>query len=174
MSFVRPCHNTRNFCKFCKTFIPVPGTPVSSVGYSYPYPELLRVLYTPCHNTRGTGAALFVHARNFCEFCTRVPQYPELLEVLQPFHTRTRNFWKFCRTPIPLPGIHKPTGNLQIITLQDSSQIRLQCCLLFSIIYHRSAGFNDSSQYSPTPTVSWLLNDSTPSPSCKEIKIDQI
>ena len=26
--------------------------------------------------------------------------YPELLEVLNEFHTRTRNFWKFC-TPVP-------------------------------------------------------------------------
>ena len=41
VSSVRPCYNTRNFWKFCKTFIPVPGTSVSSVGHSYPYPELL-------------------------------------------------------------------------------------------------------------------------------------
>ena len=41
VSSVRPCHNTRNFWKFCKTFIPVPGNSVSPVGHSYPYPELL-------------------------------------------------------------------------------------------------------------------------------------
>ena len=41
---------------------------MSSVGHSYPYPELLWVLCTPCHNTRGTGTAFFVPARNFSEF----------------------------------------------------------------------------------------------------------
>ena len=41
VSSVRPCHNTRNFWRFCKTFLPLPGTSVSSVGYSYQYPELL-------------------------------------------------------------------------------------------------------------------------------------
>ena len=40
-SYVRPCHNTRKFWKFGKTFIPVPGTSGSSVRLSYPYPELL-------------------------------------------------------------------------------------------------------------------------------------
>ena len=43
----------------------------------------------PCHN-----------ARNFCDF-----------------NTRNRNFSKFCKTPIPLTGIHKP---LQNITLEVS------------------------------------------------------
>ena len=31
MSAVRPCHSTRNFCDFCNTSVPVPGTSVSSV-----------------------------------------------------------------------------------------------------------------------------------------------
>ena len=31
---------TNNLCKFCRTFIPVPGTSVSSVRHSYPYPQL--------------------------------------------------------------------------------------------------------------------------------------
>ena len=59
VSSVRPCHNTRKFWKFCKTFIPVPGTSVSSVGHSYPYPELLWVLYH-----------IHTRTRNFREFCT--------------------------------------------------------------------------------------------------------
>ena len=39
--------HTRNFCELCMTCIPplVPGTSVSSVRRSYPYPELLQVLY---------------------------------------------------------------------------------------------------------------------------------
>ena len=99
---------TLNFCEFCTTLIPVQRTSASSVRHSYPYPELVWVLYAPCHNTRGTGTTFLVRTRNFCEFCTPVPQYPELLWVLQHFHTRTRNFCKFCKTPIPLPGNHKP------------------------------------------------------------------
>ena len=39
MSSVRTCHNTRNFCKFCNTSIPVPETSGSSVRLPYPYPE---------------------------------------------------------------------------------------------------------------------------------------
>ena len=31
MRSVRPCRNTRNFCEFCNTSVPVPGTSVSSV-----------------------------------------------------------------------------------------------------------------------------------------------
>ena len=37
---------TRHFCGFCKRFIPVPGTSVSSVRFSYPYQQLLRDLET--------------------------------------------------------------------------------------------------------------------------------
>ena len=81
---------TRKFWKFCTTFMPVPGTFGCSVR--------------PCHNTRGPATSCFVPARSFCELCTPVPQYPELLEVLHEFRTRTRNFWKFCKIPIPLPG----------------------------------------------------------------------
>ena len=62
--------------------MPVPGASASSVRHSYRYPEILEVLYARGHNTRGTDTACFVPARNFCEFCTPVPQYPELLEVL--------------------------------------------------------------------------------------------
>ena len=41
VSSVRLCHNIRNFCKFRRTSVTVPGTSVSSVRSSYPYPELL-------------------------------------------------------------------------------------------------------------------------------------
>ena len=94
----------KNFCKFCSAFIPVPETSRSSVRHSYLYPKLLEVLCARGHKTRGVGTARFVPARNFCEFCTPVPQYPEVLEILQDIRTRTGNFWKFCRTLIPLPG----------------------------------------------------------------------
>ena len=39
VSSVRPCHNTRNFCEFCNTSIPVPKASGSSVRLPYPYPE---------------------------------------------------------------------------------------------------------------------------------------
>ena len=81
---------------------------VSSVGYSYPYPELLDV---PCARATIPGVrvhtAYFVPTRNFREFCTPMLQYPELLgllELLYDFCTRTLNFWKFCKIPIPSPG----------------------------------------------------------------------
>ena len=74
---------TRNFCELCTPRAITPGVRV---------PHLL------------------VPARNFGEFCTPVPQYPELLEVLQHFHTRTWNFWKFCKTvPYPYPESTNPT-----------------------------------------------------------------
>ena len=57
---------TRNFCEFCRTFIPVPETSVSCVR---PVPQY-----------QGYGYSFFfVPARNFCEFCTTAPKYPELL-----------------------------------------------------------------------------------------------
>ena len=80
---------TRNFWKFCTTFILAPETSECSVR--------------PCYTTPGTGTACFVPARNFCELCTPVPQYPELLEVLYNFRNRTRNFWKLYKIPISLP-----------------------------------------------------------------------
>ena len=58
--------HARNFCKFCTTFMHVPGTSVSSLR--------------PCHKYPGYyGHSIFIPARNLCEFCTPVPQYPELL-----------------------------------------------------------------------------------------------
>ena len=129
----------RNFCKFCTPVVTIPGVRVqhfytrpellevlyaraSSVRLSYPYPELLWVLY-----------GIHTRTRNFCELCTpraTIPgEYPgygysifctrpelmwflyaratisELLWVLEHFRTRTWHFWK---TPIPVPGIHKP------------------------------------------------------------------
>ena len=89
---------TQNFCELCRTFIPVPGTSVSSVR---PVPQY-----------RGTGTAFFVPARNFCEsvrLCHNTWNFCEFYNT--PFHTRVRSFWKFCKTPIPLPGIPKPFGS---------------------------------------------------------------
>ena len=56
---------TKNFCKFCVTFIPVPGNTVSSVR---PWPQY-----------PGNGYNVCIPFRNFCEFRTPLPQYPELL-----------------------------------------------------------------------------------------------
>ena len=89
VSSVRPCHNTRHFWKFCKTFIPVP--------------ELRLVLYD-----------IHTRTRNFCEFCTpraTIPgervqhiSYPSgpSASSIRPCHN-TRKFWKFCNTFIPVP-----------------------------------------------------------------------
>ena len=67
---------TKNFCELCTTFIPVPGTSVTSVR--------------PCHNTRGTGTALL--------YLTGTS-----VSSVRPCH-KTRNFWKFYKTFIPVPG----------------------------------------------------------------------
>ena len=88
---------------------------MTSVGHSYPYPELLEVLYAGATKTRGTGTACLYLPRNFWKFCTPVPQYPELLQVLQDFHTRTWNFWMFCASLAIIPGVRVqhvlyPTG----------------------------------------------------------------
>ena len=82
---------TRNFCWFCMTFIPVPGTSVSSVcpvpqypGYGYGIfgtrPELLCVLYARV-TIAGTSAS------------SGILSYPcpRLRQVLQDSHTLTRN-----------------------------------------------------------------------------------
>ena len=79
-------------------------TSVSSVGHSYPYPELLEVLYD-----------IHTCTRNFWKFCTPVATIPgvRVQHVLYPLGTsvssvrlcpNTRNFWKFCKILIPLPG----------------------------------------------------------------------
>ena len=66
--------------KFCGTFIPVPGTSVSSVR--------------PCHNTR-----------KFWKFYKTFIPVPELLLVLQDIHTRTRNFCEFGTPRATIPGV---------------------------------------------------------------------
>ena len=48
---------TKNICEFCMTVILVPGTSGSSVQHSYPYPELLEVLYASAIIARGTGTS---------------------------------------------------------------------------------------------------------------------
>ena len=57
-----------------------------------------------CHKDPGYGYSMFIPAQTFWEFCTLVPQYPEVLDILQDFYTRTRKFWEFCKTLIPVPG----------------------------------------------------------------------
>ena len=71
---------TRNFRKFCRAFIPVPGTPGSFVR--------------PCHNTR-----------NFWKFCKTSIPVPELMLVLYGIHTRTRNFCDFCTPRGTIPRV---------------------------------------------------------------------
>ena len=83
-----------------------PGTSASSVGPSYAYPERMWVLYTPCHNTRGTGVTHLMfpagtsvrylrpchNAGNFLKFCNTFIPIPELLEVWKaPTRTLTWN-----------------------------------------------------------------------------------
>ena len=91
-------------CEFRTTFTPVPDIPISvlsvgytqnhtragitlqrtyvtSVGHSYPYPELLEVLYAGGTKTRGTGAA-----------CLYLPGTSA--SSARPCHN-IRKFWKF-------------------------------------------------------------------------------
>ena len=90
MYLPRYYYPTKNFCNFCRTLIPVPGTYRSSVRR--------------CHKDPGYGYRMFIPARNFGNFCTPVPQYPDVLDVLKDFHTPTRNFRRFCNSFIPVPG----------------------------------------------------------------------
>ena len=71
------------------TFGCLPGNLFSSVGFPYPYPELLQakkcsVGYVQNH-TRGITRTrrfckwlydIYTHTRNLCKFCTPVAQYP--------------------------------------------------------------------------------------------------
>ena len=66
VSYVRPCHNTRNFCEFCNTSIPLPKTS----GTPIPLPEFpnrtqpcnLRTLVDEYHHTCA-GKFYFVFIR---------------------------------------------------------------------------------------------------------------
>ena len=83
----------KNFCKFSRTFIPVPGTSGNSVRQPYPYPELLRVPYAgQCHKYLGCGYTIFIthlsssvdawhNTQNFFEFCNTSVPYQLLLQV---------------------------------------------------------------------------------------------
>ena len=64
--------HTKNFCKFCRTFIPVPGTSGSSVRWKF----CTRVPQIP-----GVRVYYFYYLL-LCEFCAAVSQYPELLWIL--------------------------------------------------------------------------------------------
>ena len=56
VNYARPCRDTRGTGT---TYVYLPGTSVSYVWHSYPYPELLRVLQD-----------IHTRTRNFCEVCT--------------------------------------------------------------------------------------------------------
>ena len=68
---------TKNFCKFCRTFIPVPGTCVSSV--------------------------LHTRTRNFCKLCTPVPQIPGVR--VQHFYTCPEAYVSYVALPYPYPQL---------------------------------------------------------------------
>ena len=70
---------TRNFCKFCKTFVPVPETSLSSVR--------------PWHNARGTGMPFYEipGGGGGYGYCTTFVYLPG-------------TFCEFCKTSIPVPG----------------------------------------------------------------------
>ena len=79
-------------------------TSLSSVGHSYPYPELLEVLYD-----------IHTCTRNFWKFCTPVATIPgvRIQHVLYPLGIsvnsvrlchNTRKLWKFCKTSVSVPG----------------------------------------------------------------------
>ena len=59
---------TKNFCSICRALPLVPGTSGSFVRR--------------CHKDPGYGHGMIIPARNFWNFCTSAPQYPEVLEVL--------------------------------------------------------------------------------------------
>ena len=65
-------------------------TSVTCVGHSYPYPELLEVLYAGATKTRGTGTA-----------CLYLPETSA--SSVRSCHN-TWNFWKLCKASIPVPG----------------------------------------------------------------------
>ena len=80
---------TKNFCMLCRTFIPVPGTFVSSLRPFHKYPgygyNVTAFLYSPgtsvssvrpCHNNR-----------KFCEFCNTFVPVPGTSVISIRFHT---------------------------------------------------------------------------------------
>ena len=72
----------------------MPQRPWVRVQHVYTCPELLEVLYARATIPGSSGS-----------FVRLSYPYPELLEVLQDFHTRTRNLCEFCETRATIPGV---------------------------------------------------------------------
>ena len=72
---------TRNFCELCKIYIPAPGTSVSFVRHSYPFPKLVQVLYARA-TIPGVRVQYSYTYPELCEFHKASIPYPELLRVL--------------------------------------------------------------------------------------------
>ena len=81
---------TRNFCKFCKTFVPVPETSLSSVR--------------PWHNARGTGMPFYEipGGGGGYGYCTTFVYLPG-------------TFCEFCKTSIPVPGTSVSSVGLSFV-----------------------------------------------------------
>ena len=65
---------TKNLCKFCRTFIPVPRTSFTCCTTFIPVPGTSVSSVRPCHKYAGYGYSILKPARNFCDICTPVPQ----------------------------------------------------------------------------------------------------
>ena len=107
------CIPTRNFCEFCKTCIPVPGTFVSSVRLSYPHPSVCSVnSERPRRNTRGTGMPLSntrVRVRIRVQHsCTSA----EILEFYETFILAPGTPVSCVRFPYPYAKHRNPTEHL--------------------------------------------------------------
>ena len=107
---VRPCHNTRDFWNFCKTFMPVPGTSVSSVRCSYLYTELLWDLHATCHNTGGYGCSTICAGSDllWVMYVRATIPWTSISSVTLMCTVPDTSGNKCCKTAISLPGIHKP------------------------------------------------------------------
>ena len=120
---------TRNFWKFCNTFIPVPETFGSSGRLPYPYPEstnpterniVIFVLYTTavsplskkytyCCRTWSMNKTRDAR-RNVTGLCSVA--YVQTAPGYYADYYPTKNSYKFCRTFIPVAGTSGSSGRL--------------------------------------------------------------
>ena len=123
-------YHTRSFCTFCRTLILVPGTSVTSVIRCHKDPGYgCSILYLPGSSVSSVRPCH--NTRNFWKFCkTFIPVPGTFGKVLLLFHTRIRNFCEFCRSRATIPGLR-----LKHVLYPPGTSVSYVC------LYHNTRNF---------------------------------
>ena len=95
---------TKNFCKFCRTFTPVPGNLWKFCGAFIPVPGISASSVRPWPQYPGYGYSTFcarsVKSVSSVRPVTILGASGSCVRLTYPYP----DFCKFCKIPIPLPG----------------------------------------------------------------------